>query len=117
MSFSSSSLSLDSRETFPFFFRTIPSDRYLLAAMLAVILEWEWSRVALLTQDVLRFRAVSTGGYQGVRMGCVVRDFPRFISSWGHCYDDGDRAGQKLNKDSSAHFFTSQDSLERFDAK
>ena len=77
MSYSSSSLSLENREKFPFFFRVIPSDRYLLVAMLTLIVKSKWSRVTVLTQDELRFRAVSAhwGAVHG-RMGGCGKGYP-----------------------------------------
>ena len=59
VSYSSSSGVLDDREQFPYFFRTIPSDKDIVLGISEFIDYFNWSRVVIFTQDDERFKTVS----------------------------------------------------------
>ena len=61
ISFSSSSISLDDRERYPYFTRVVPSDELVAAGMSALISRYDWTRALVLTQDSKSFRLVSMG--------------------------------------------------------
>ncbi len=52
-------MSLDDRDRFPYFFRTVPSFSFVSIAMTEVIFHYQWKRVLLITQDNEEFRLVS----------------------------------------------------------
>lgn len=58
VSFASSSIVLDDRERFPYFFRTVPSDSLVAVGMAELIEYFNWTRALLITQDTAAFRLV-----------------------------------------------------------
>ena len=58
MSHSSSSGVLDDREQFPYFFRTIPSDKDIVLGISEFIDYFNWSRVVIISQDEEQFKVV-----------------------------------------------------------
>lgn len=72
VSYGASADRLSDRETFPSFFRTVPSDRVQVAAMVELLQELRWSWVAALGSD-------DTYGRQGLRL------FSSLASTRGIC--------------------------------
>ncbi len=58
VSYGSSSIELDDQDRFPNFFRVVPSDAEYPAVFNAILQQYGWKRVAILTQNEGIFTAV-----------------------------------------------------------